>query len=205
MQFLMGLNDVYQNIRSNILARDPLLDVKEAFNVVSREESHRGLHSGSGSSSGNKVQHAAFVVKSNNYKGGNSNIKVFNGNSEAPKGASCSFRFANFDTPFTKDQMKILSLINEKPTGNASAKMAGWIIDSRYNQHFTVSTKNMFNVTNISGLNLTVRHPNGTLAKISAILNLRLTSNVVLFDVLVIPEYNVSLMSVQLIKDSKML
>ncbi|GJU69145.1 ribonuclease H-like domain-containing protein [Tanacetum coccineum] len=42
MQFLMGLNDVYQPIRSNILAREPLLDVKETFNVVSIEESHRG-------------------------------------------------------------------------------------------------------------------------------------------------------------------
>ncbi|GKB84829.1 ribonuclease H-like domain-containing protein [Tanacetum coccineum] len=297
MMFLMGLNDVYQNIRSNILARDPLPDVKEAFNVVSREESHRGLHSGSGSSSGNKVQPAAFVFKSNNYKGndfkkgnsnnnnssnrgpnpnllcknyglirhtiercyeiigypigfnrnlnlpwqgGNSNTKVFNGNSEAQMGASSSSGSTNFDTPFTKDQMmKILSLINEKPTGNASANMAGmrptfyngnamfnlhfekffstqtcsymydlsvgWIIDLGANQHFTVSTKNMFNVTDISGLNLTVGHPNGTLAKISAIGNLRLTSNVVLFDVLVIPEYNVSLMSVhKLIKDSKL-
>ncbi|GKB29612.1 ribonuclease H-like domain-containing protein [Tanacetum coccineum] len=286
MMFLMRLNDVYQNIRSNILARDPLPDVKEAFNVVSREESHRGLHSGSGSSSGNKVQPAAFVVKPNNYKGndfkkgnsnnnnssnrgpnpnllcknygliehtiercyeiigypagfkrnlnlsrqgGNSNTKVFNGNSEAQKGASSSSGSTNFDTPFTKDQMmKILSLINEKPTGNASANMAGmrptfyngnamfnlhfekffsaqtcsymynlsmgWIIDSGANQHFTVSTKNMFNVTDISGVNLTVGHPNGTLAKISAIENLRLTSNVVLFDVLVIPEYNAVLL-----------
>ncbi|GJZ83159.1 ribonuclease H-like domain-containing protein [Tanacetum coccineum] len=212
MQFFMGLNDVYQTIRSNILARDPLPDVKEAFNVVSREESHRGLHSGSGSSSGNKVT----------------------------KGAFSSSGSTNFDTPFTKDQMiKILSLINEKPTGNASANMAGmrptfyngnaifnlhfekffyaqtcsymynlsvgWIIDSGANQHFTVSTKNIFNVTDISGLNLTVGHPNGTLAKISAIGNLRLTSNVVLFDVLVIPEYNVSLMSMhKLIKDSKL-
>ncbi|GJY90673.1 putative RNA-directed DNA polymerase [Tanacetum coccineum] len=140
-------------------------------------------------------------------------------------GASSSSGYTNFDTPFTKDQMmKILSLINEKPTGNTSANMAGmrptfyngnamfnlhfkklfstqtcsymynlsvgWIIDSRANQHFIVSTKNMFNVTDISGLNLTVGHPNGTLAKISAIGNLRLTSNVVMFDVLVILEYN---------------
>ncbi|GKF94488.1 hypothetical protein Tco_0284188, partial [Tanacetum coccineum] len=79
------------------------------------------------------------------------------------------------------------------------------IINSGANQYFIVSTKNMFNVTDISGLNLTVGHPNGTLAKISAIGNLTLTSNVVLFDVLVIPEYNVSLMSVhKLIKDSKL-
>ncbi|GKD35471.1 hypothetical protein Tco_1250980 [Tanacetum coccineum] len=48
----------------------------------------------------------------------------------------------------------------------------------------------MFNVTNISSLNLTVGHPNGTLAKISAIGNLRLTANVVLFDVLVVHEFN---------------
>ncbi|GJS10904.1 hypothetical protein Tco_0367700 [Tanacetum coccineum] len=38
-------------------------------------------------------------------------------------------------------------------------------------------------------LNLIVGHPNGTLAKIIAIGNLRLTSNIVLFDVLVVPEY----------------
>nr|GEU76761.1 MraW methylase family protein [Tanacetum cinerariifolium] len=43
MQFLMGLNDVYQPIRSNILAKDSLPDVKDAFNVVSRDDSHRGL------------------------------------------------------------------------------------------------------------------------------------------------------------------
>nr|GEV83002.1 ribonuclease H-like domain-containing protein [Tanacetum cinerariifolium] len=48
-------------------------------------------------------------------------------------------------------------------------------------------------------------HPNGTLAKNTAIGSLRLTTNVVLFDVLVIPEYNVSLMSAhKLIKDSKL-
>ncbi|GJV54806.1 hypothetical protein Tco_1455811 [Tanacetum coccineum] len=65
MQFLMGLNDVYQPIRSNILANDSLPDVKDAFNVVSRDESHRGLHFVSGS----KVQPASFVVKFNNLKG----------------------------------------------------------------------------------------------------------------------------------------
>ncbi|GJW05321.1 hypothetical protein Tco_1564177 [Tanacetum coccineum] len=58
-------------MRSNILARDPLPDVKKAFNVASREESHRGLHHESGSGSGfwGNVQHAAFVIKSNNFKG----------------------------------------------------------------------------------------------------------------------------------------
>ncbi|GJZ94042.1 retrovirus-related pol polyprotein from transposon TNT 1-94 [Tanacetum coccineum] len=73
------------------------------------------------------------------------------------------------------------------------------------NQHLTNSTKDLFNVSDISILNLTLGHPNGTLAKVSAIGCLRLTTNVVLFDVLVVPEYNVNLMSVhKLIKDSKL-
>ncbi|GJZ05757.1 ribonuclease H-like domain-containing protein [Tanacetum coccineum] len=42
MQFLMGLDDVYYPIRSNILTRDPLPTVKTAFSIISREESHRG-------------------------------------------------------------------------------------------------------------------------------------------------------------------
>nr|GEY81473.1 ribonuclease H-like domain-containing protein [Tanacetum cinerariifolium] len=54
----------------------------------------------------------------------------------------------------------------------------------------TDSTKNMFSVVDVSSLMLTVGHPNGTLAKISAIGSLRLTSGIVLFDVLVVPEYN---------------
>ncbi|GJX29327.1 putative RNA-directed DNA polymerase, partial [Tanacetum coccineum] len=50
-----------------------------------------------------------------------------------------------------------------------------------------------------------VGHPNGTIAKINHVGNLKLTNNVVLFDVLVIPEYTVSLLSVnKMIKDSKL-
>nr|GEU34662.1 hypothetical protein [Tanacetum cinerariifolium] len=60
-----GLNGVYQPIMNNILAKDPLLDVKDAFNVVSREEFHRGLHPGFRS----KVKHVAFVMKFNNFMG----------------------------------------------------------------------------------------------------------------------------------------
>nr|GEU77986.1 putative reverse transcriptase domain-containing protein [Tanacetum cinerariifolium] len=51
-----------------------------------------------------------------------------------------------------------------------------WIIDSGTNQHMIDSTKDMFNVVDISSLILTVGHPNGTLAKITAIGSLRLTS-----------------------------
>ncbi|GJS99236.1 hypothetical protein Tco_0820406 [Tanacetum coccineum] len=41
MQFLMGLDDSYMQIRSNILSRDPLPNVRGAYAVISSEESHR--------------------------------------------------------------------------------------------------------------------------------------------------------------------
>ncbi|GKB20913.1 ribonuclease H-like domain-containing protein, partial [Tanacetum coccineum] len=73
---------------------------------------------------------------------------------------------------FTSEQMvKLLSLIKEKHSPAAN------MLD-------------MFNVVDISSLMLTVGYPNGTLAKISAIYSLRLTSGIVLFDIFVIPEYN---------------
>ncbi|GKB18851.1 hypothetical protein Tco_0852774 [Tanacetum coccineum] len=43
IQFLMSLDDCYQPVRSAILSRDPLPELKDAYNTVSREESHRGV------------------------------------------------------------------------------------------------------------------------------------------------------------------
>ncbi|GKB13563.1 ribonuclease H-like domain-containing protein [Tanacetum coccineum] len=42
MQLLMGLDDIYQPIRSSLLTREILLKVKDAFVIIAREESHRG-------------------------------------------------------------------------------------------------------------------------------------------------------------------
>ncbi|GJZ63906.1 ribonuclease H-like domain-containing protein [Tanacetum coccineum] len=81
----------------------------------------------------------------------------------------------------------------------------GWIIDSETNQHLTVSTVGMLNVVDISNLKITVGHHNGTLATVSHVGNLQLTKNVMLYDVLVIPGYCVSMLSVnKMIKDSKL-
>ncbi|GKC76307.1 ribonuclease H-like domain-containing protein [Tanacetum coccineum] len=286
MQFLMGLNDVFQPIRSSLLSKETLPDVKDAFAIISREESHRGLAS---SSSGNvtKPQVSSFVAKSNNWisngnkkadnnkrfgnsgnnRGPNPNLhctncgkvghnvdrcfdiigyppgyiknpgpkpngpRTFNANSVSSsneKGASLSFT--------NEHMMKLMNLINEAPFRSVQANMIGrasffnsnvffninfkffynsntvmckvtlgWIIDSGANQHMTVSTSNMFEIIDIINLNLTVGHPNGTLAKIQYVGNLKLSESIVLFDVLVVPEYCVSLLSMnKLIKDSRM-
>ncbi|GJW54705.1 ribonuclease H-like domain-containing protein [Tanacetum coccineum] len=254
MQFLMGLDDCYQPIRSSLLTRDPLPKVKDDYNVVSREESYRGVPESFGDTE--SKQNATYFVS----KTFNNNRRQFNNNNFTRGPASNTNRGPNpnlnckhcgkightidrcfeiMDFPngvkknnntgkpnfnanvdlkvndkqasastssgFTSKQMKkLLSLINDNPSGSIHANMAGWTIDSGTNQHLTISTMGMFNVFNISSLNITVGHHNGTLVTISHVGNLKLTSNVVLYDGLVVPGYCVSLMSVnKLIRDSK--
>nr|GEW23667.1 ribonuclease H-like domain-containing protein [Tanacetum cinerariifolium] len=80
--------------------------------------------------------------------------RTFNANSvssSSEKGASLSF---------TNEQMIKMNLINEAPSGNLQANMAyrvtlGWIINSGANQHMTISKLNMFEVIDITDLNLT--------------------------------------------------
>ena len=43
MQFLMGLNDSYQGVRSNILMMDPLPAVSQASSIVLQEEQQREM------------------------------------------------------------------------------------------------------------------------------------------------------------------
>ncbi|GKE58030.1 hypothetical protein Tco_1497215 [Tanacetum coccineum] len=79
------------------------------------------------------------------------------------------------------------------------------IIDSEANKHLTTSTIGIINVVDISNLNITVGHSNCIVATISHVGDLRLSNNVILYDVLVVPGYCVSLLSVnKLIKDSKL-
>ncbi|GJX50519.1 ribonuclease H-like domain-containing protein [Tanacetum coccineum] len=74
MQFLMGLDDCYQPVRISLLTRDPLPEVKDAYNVISKEESHRGVpESSSGTES--KQNATSFVAKTFN-----NNKKQFNNN-----------------------------------------------------------------------------------------------------------------------------
>ncbi|GKA57750.1 putative transcription factor interactor and regulator CCHC(Zn) family protein [Tanacetum coccineum] len=62
MKFLMRLDELYLPLRSNILTKDPIPDVKTAFSVISRDESYRG----SSSATGNKHHASAFAARSYN-------------------------------------------------------------------------------------------------------------------------------------------
>ncbi|GJX30856.1 ribonuclease H-like domain-containing protein [Tanacetum coccineum] len=94
-------------------------------------------------------------------------ISFFNGN------AWFNVNFSKFYCGNTKFLVKTITL--------------GWIIDSGANQHLTTSTIGMINVVDISNLNIIVGHTNGTVATISHVGDLRLSNNVILYDVLVVP------------------
>ncbi|XP_071740725.1 uncharacterized protein [Rutidosis leptorrhynchoides] len=79
MQFLMGLDDCYMAVRSNLLLRDPLPDVKTAFAVVSREESHRGVSVKQNDKSQSSLFIAQTTNKFNNKFTSNTNSGKFKG------------------------------------------------------------------------------------------------------------------------------
>ncbi|GKB77687.1 ribonuclease H-like domain-containing protein [Tanacetum coccineum] len=152
MQFLMGHDECYQLVRSALLTKGPLLDVKEAYNTMSRVKSHRGVPKHTIERCYKLIEFApGFKKFANNVKQTyNANVDV-----KTDKQSSVSPSSSNF----TSEQMKkLLSTINDNGSGNFHANMA-------------------------------VGHPNGTLATISHVSNLKLTNNVVLYDVLVVPGY----------------
>ncbi|GKD62522.1 ribonuclease H-like domain-containing protein [Tanacetum coccineum] len=271
MQFLMGLDDYYQPLRTALLTRDPLPDVKDAYATVSREESHRGIPETS-EAIDTKMNATSFAAKSyNQNKKGNTNnfnrnnnmgngpnhlnkgpnpnlvcknygftghtiercyeliryppgykngpnasmLNVFKPNFNAncdTKGSHKQPTACNSPTSFTTEQIqKLLNLINDSSSENTQANMAGrisffngnaWLMSISLS--FIMETLNFF-IVDISNLNITVDHPNGTVATISHVGDLRLSNNVILYDVLVVPGYCVSLLSVnKLIKDSKL-
>nr|GEX92739.1 reverse transcriptase domain-containing protein [Tanacetum cinerariifolium] len=65
MQLLMGLDDYYQYVRSYLLTRDPLPEVKDAYNVIFREKSHRRIPE-SFSRTESKQNATSFVAKTFN-------------------------------------------------------------------------------------------------------------------------------------------
>ncbi|GKC49112.1 ribonuclease H-like domain-containing protein [Tanacetum coccineum] len=63
--FLMGLDDCYMQIRSNILSRDELPNVRSAYAIISSEESHRVVSSFSVGTS-QRFQSSVFSSKETN-------------------------------------------------------------------------------------------------------------------------------------------
>ncbi|XP_019053042.1 PREDICTED: uncharacterized protein LOC104595553 isoform X2 [Nelumbo nucifera] len=64
MQFLMGLNDTYDNIRNQILVMDPLPSINKAYSMVLRVEKQREVHG----SYNDNIESNALLAKTKFYK-----------------------------------------------------------------------------------------------------------------------------------------
>nr|GEW36199.1 ribonuclease H-like domain-containing protein [Tanacetum cinerariifolium] len=80
--FLMGLDDFYMQLMSNILAREPLLDAKGACALISSEKSHRAIVIGSGVGTSQRSQSYVFNFGVNNR--GNTQRPQTSGNTSRP-------------------------------------------------------------------------------------------------------------------------
>nr|GEX13522.1 ribonuclease H-like domain-containing protein [Tanacetum cinerariifolium] len=145
-------NDVFQPIRISLLSREILPDVKDAFAIVFREESHRGLAS---SSSGSDENNKRFGNSRNN-RGPNHSLHCTNCQkiihtidrcfdiigyplgyvkNPSPKSTGTRTFNANFvsssnekgaSLSFTNEHvLKLMNLINDSPSGSVHPNMAG--------------------------------------------------------------------------------
>ncbi|GJV27187.1 putative RNA-directed DNA polymerase [Tanacetum coccineum] len=140
MQFLMGLDDCYQPIRSSRLIRDPLPENAISFAAKTFNNNRRQVNN------------------NNNFtRGSTSNVN--RGSIHANMEGRASFFNGNvwFNINFLKFFFASSSLSVKTVT-------MGWIIDSGANQHLTGSTIGMFNIVDISEHKIYVGHPNVTLA-----------------------------------------
>ncbi|GJW16369.1 ribonuclease H-like domain-containing protein [Tanacetum coccineum] len=191
MQFLMGLDDSYMSIRSSILSRDPLPDVRNAYATISSEESHRVVSS-SMSGSSQRSQTAAFASNTDLAGSGWSvrNLFGFNGRTIdrclQTNGFPVDFGEKEYGQNFKgKNLSNHSTVVNNSKIfndnfdkffcSNANLKLklvaSRKIVDSGANQHMTDSDKGLYNVHDISHLKIKVAHPNGTETFISKIDN----------------------------------
>ncbi|GJR55041.1 ribonuclease H-like domain-containing protein [Tanacetum coccineum] len=212
-------------------SEETLPDVRSAYATISSEESYR-VTVGSIAGSSQRNQASAFVSNvpnSQNFQRSNQNFSAgpsrpnnLNNNRQdvlksldillilERKKSGQNFKKQSVSNNnsvgksssfgFTDEQMAtLISLIKDNKVGkNVLANMAG------ANQHMTYTSKELDNVLDISHLRIKVCHPNETEAYISKIGNLVLSNGLTLYDVMVIPEYCVTLIYVhKLVKENK--
>ncbi|GJZ41619.1 putative reverse transcriptase domain-containing protein [Tanacetum coccineum] len=173
MQFVMGLDDVYAPIRSTILTSKPLPTVKEDFSLLSRDKSHRTMHVGRSRS---RVVPLLLIP----------GLMITKG----------MFELIGYPPNFKKKGVTSQNVVsngsvNDKDTGTGAGTPAKYSFASH---HITFTIEFLFNIIDVSPLNIIVAHPNGTIAKVNLIRSCKVIDKIVLHDVLVILGYQDSLL-----------
>ncbi|GJX03398.1 retrovirus-related pol polyprotein from transposon TNT 1-94 [Tanacetum coccineum] len=228
MQFLMGLDDNYLAIRSNILTREPLPLVKVAFAIFSGEESHRNITFVGAT----KPTATAFAAKSfdkksfnsNNYnkgsssnlnsinRGPNLNLKCINFNKIGHTVDRC-FKLVGYPAGYVKRNFNPTSRSVSSNNTYANVHSNGVTSNNATTNNSPISFSNeqltrLMNLLNDNGVSTAsanmVGHLNGTQALITKIGDLKINNDTIMYDVLVVLECTISLLFVhKLSGDSK--
>ncbi|GJV39998.1 ribonuclease H-like domain-containing protein [Tanacetum coccineum] len=200
MQFLMGLDDCYQPVKSALLTRGPLLKVKDAYTTVPIEELHRGIPESS-STTELKMSVISFAAKfannsRSNYNNNNNSTRGSN-NNNMNRGPNpnlvCKnygmvghtiercYEIIGYPPRFKKVSNTIKQSGFNKQNFNANVDVKNndkqtfpSVPSTGANHDLTVSTVGMFDVIDATSLKIIVGHPNGTLATMSHVGNLKL-------------------------------
>ncbi|GJS50506.1 ribonuclease H-like domain-containing protein [Tanacetum coccineum] len=225
MQFLMGLDDSYMKIRSSILSREVLPDVRSAYATISSEEPHRVAYAFVSNmpniynfQRNNQTINSGPIPNSlnNNRQGGGSALVCENCEYNGHTIKRC-FKIIGYSADFSKKKsgqsFKGKNVSNNNSVMSCSSSgfpdeqmttLISLIKDNKAGKNVQANMAD--NVLNISHLKIKVGHPNGTKAFISKIGNLKLSNGLILYDVLVILEYCVTLIYVhRLAKENKII
>ncbi|GKE96694.1 hypothetical protein Tco_1581549 [Tanacetum coccineum] len=102
---------------------------------------------------------------------------------------------------YSSNNVSVVDNMSDHNKGNASTSHASVAGAS---QHITYCATFLHDIIDVTHLNLIVAHSNGTIEQVKQVRNFKLGNNLILKDVLVVPGYNVSLLSVhKLSKDKK--
>ncbi|GJX75847.1 hypothetical protein Tco_0322658 [Tanacetum coccineum] len=199
-----SLDESYLTIRSNIFSKEPLPLVKAVFAPVSSEESHRNASS----IRATKPAAIAFAAKTFDNKRRYFELVGYldgyvkrNFNASTRPVTSNNFSadvHSNNAATDNRPSNSLVSLSNE-----LLARLMSLLND---NDVYSMVCKCFkVNIMDISNLGLTVGHTNGTQALITKIGDLKINNDITLYDVLVVPECTVSLLSVlKIARDSNL-
>ncbi|GJT06256.1 ribonuclease H-like domain-containing protein [Tanacetum coccineum] len=215
IQFVMGLNDVHAPI--TLLTTEPLPTIKGDFSLLSRDKSHRNMHSGSYRV---KESSSAFVSRYDNKGSLTSfvsrpvdNKKRFNKNNNIVRNPNLVCKNCNMTENTIERCFEIIGYpLNFKKKNNSGKNVSNVCVssktvdtsvgvshtltsdqyqrlisllsDSGASQHMTFTTTFLFNIIDVSHLDIIMAHPNGTKAKVNQIGSCKVNDNLVIHDVL---------------------
>ncbi|GJS95829.1 MAK10-like protein [Tanacetum coccineum] len=170
-EFLIRLDDVFNSIRSIILTTEPIPNVESTFATLSRDESHMNSQS---SSKNVKTRPYAFATRP----------------SYPPRVKKVNVNQNNVNNAHIDDNKADHSKsIAHTLTSDQYQRLMSLLSDTGASQNITYCATFLYDIIDVTHLNLIVAHPNGTVEQVKQIGNFKLGNNLIVKDVLVVLGY----------------